>query len=66
VFAGVDYADVLEKAAAEADVILWDGGPMRPCAHAVASAGRPIASAAANPSNAISISSLLESRIPPG
>jgi predicted GTPase len=26
VFAGVDYADVLEKAAAEADVILWDGG----------------------------------------
>jgi predicted GTPase len=26
VFAGVDYADVLDAAAAEADVIVWDGG----------------------------------------
>ena len=26
VFAGVDYAEILEKAALEADVILWDGG----------------------------------------
>jgi len=26
VFAGVDYADILEQAASEADVILWDGG----------------------------------------
>jgi predicted GTPase len=26
VFAGVDYAEVLEKAASEADVIVWDGG----------------------------------------
>ena len=26
VFAGVDYAEILEKAASEADVILWDGG----------------------------------------
>jgi len=26
VFAGVDYADVLQAAEAEADVILWDGG----------------------------------------
>jgi predicted GTPase len=26
VFAGVDYAEILEKAAAEADVIVWDGG----------------------------------------
>ncbi len=26
VYAGVDYADVLERAEAEADVILWDGG----------------------------------------
>ena len=26
VFAGVDYADILEQAEAEADVILWDGG----------------------------------------
>jgi predicted GTPase len=26
VYAGVDYAEILEKAAAEADVVLWDGG----------------------------------------
>ncbi|HEY5617784.1 MAG TPA: cyclic 2,3-diphosphoglycerate synthase [Vicinamibacterales bacterium] len=26
VYAGVDYADILNKAEAEADVILWDGG----------------------------------------
>jgi predicted GTPase len=26
VFAGVDYAEILEKAATEADVIVWDGG----------------------------------------
>jgi len=26
VFAGVDYAEILEKAATDADVILWDGG----------------------------------------
>jgi predicted GTPase len=26
VFAGVDYAEILEKAASEADVIVWDGG----------------------------------------
>ncbi len=26
VFAGVDYAEILERAEAEADVILWDGG----------------------------------------
>jgi len=26
VFAGVDYADILERAEGEADVILWDGG----------------------------------------
>jgi predicted GTPase len=26
VYAGVDYADILEQAEAEADVILWDGG----------------------------------------
>jgi predicted GTPase len=26
VYAGVDYADILERASAEADVILWDGG----------------------------------------
>jgi predicted GTPase len=26
VYAGVDYGQILEKAAAEADVILWDGG----------------------------------------
>ncbi|QKY21761.1 GTPase [Halolamina sp. CBA1230] len=26
VYAGVDYADVIEQAAAEADVLLWDGG----------------------------------------
>ena len=26
VYAGVDYAAILEKAAAEADVVLWDGG----------------------------------------
>lgn len=26
VFAGVDYAAVMEQAAREADVILWDGG----------------------------------------
>ena len=26
VFAGVDYADILERAEADADVILWDGG----------------------------------------
>jgi predicted GTPase len=26
VFAGVEYAEILEKAASEADVILWDGG----------------------------------------
>ncbi|WP_435117451.1 GTPase [Halolamina sp. C58] len=26
VYAGVDYADVIERAAAEADVLLWDGG----------------------------------------
>src|SRR5512145_1754287 len=33
-------------------------GPMRPCAQAVASAGNPMASAAASPSNAVSINSL--------
>ncbi len=26
VYAGVDYADILERAAAEADVLVWDGG----------------------------------------
>jgi predicted GTPase len=26
VFAGIDYAEILEKAASEADVIVWDGG----------------------------------------
>jgi predicted GTPase len=26
VYAGVDYADILERAEADADVILWDGG----------------------------------------
>jgi predicted GTPase len=26
VYAGVDYADILERAAGEADVIVWDGG----------------------------------------
>ena len=26
VYAGVDYADILERASAEADVIVWDGG----------------------------------------
>jgi len=26
IYAGVDYADILEQAQAEADVILWDGG----------------------------------------
>ena len=26
VYAGVDYGDVIERAAAEADVLLWDGG----------------------------------------
>ena len=26
VYAGVDYAEILERAAADADVILWDGG----------------------------------------
>jgi len=40
VFAGVDYADILEKAAGEADVILWDGGNndlpfYRPALHVV-------------------------------
>ena len=25
-YAGVDYADILEQAEAEADVVIWDGG----------------------------------------
>jgi len=40
VYAGVDYADILEKAASDADVILWDGGNndlpfYRPACHVV-------------------------------
>jgi predicted GTPase len=40
VYAGVDYADVLEQAAGEADVIVWDGGNndlpfYRPALHVV-------------------------------
>ena len=40
VYAGVDYADILERAAGEADVILWDGGNndlpfYRPALHVV-------------------------------
>jgi predicted GTPase len=40
VYAGVDYADILERAASEADVILWDGGNndlpfYRPALHVV-------------------------------
>ncbi len=40
VYAGVDYADILDKAAGEADVILWDGGNndlpfYRPALHVV-------------------------------
>jgi len=47
VFAGVDYADVLDAARAEADLLLWDGGNnelpfFRPDAHVVlADALRP-------------------------
>jgi predicted GTPase len=40
VYAGVDYADILERAAGEADVIVWDGGNndlpfYRPALHVV-------------------------------
>lgn len=40
VYAGVDYAEILERAAADADVILWDGGNndlpfYRPSCHVV-------------------------------
>jgi predicted GTPase len=40
VYAGVDYADILERASMEADVILWDGGNndlpfYRPALHVV-------------------------------
>jgi predicted GTPase len=40
VYAGVDYADILEQASTEADVILWDGGNndlpfYRPALHVV-------------------------------
>jgi predicted GTPase len=59
VFAGIDYAAILEKAEAEADVILWDGGNndfpfLRPDLHlVVVDALRPDQIASHHPGEAV-------------
>jgi predicted GTPase len=59
VFAGVDYAQVVERAAADADLIVWDGGNndfpfLRPDLHlVVADALRPGQVAAYHPGEAV-------------
>jgi predicted GTPase len=59
VFAGVDYAEILDRAAAEADVIVWDGGNndfpfVRPDLHiVVADALRPDDATGYHPGEAV-------------
>lgn len=59
VFAGVDYAAILEAAAAEADIVLWDGGNndfpfVKPDLHiAVVDALRPTQVATHHPGEAV-------------
>ena len=59
VFAGVDYAEILQLAEAEADIIVWDGGNndfpfLRPDLHiVVADALRPRQIATHHPGEAV-------------